>query len=194
MRPTAFPVLLLAVGLTAGCVHEGVTRAIASDGTRSDGDEARELYEEAYLDFRGDNCLDAEPKFRRLRREFPHSRYAALADLRVGDCQMVSESYAEAVQTFQSFVRYRPSHTLVPYARFRIAEAHFEQIPSDWFLAPPSFERDLGDAKDALRHLRRFVLDHPEDENAPAARRMAQRALDVLANPPDNDASDPGWA
>lgn len=166
---------------SVGCATVGTTRAVSSDGSGEAADDARALYESAYLDFRDNDCLDAEPKFRRVRREFPYSRYAALADLRVGDCQIQTSAFAEAIQTFQSFVRYRASHPLVSYARFRIAETHFKQIPTDWFLAPPAHERDLGEARDALRHLRRFVLDHPEDENVPAALDMAQRALDVLA-------------
>jgi outer membrane protein assembly factor BamD len=169
------------LGAGVGCASVGTTRAVSSDGSGEAADDARALYEEAYLDFRDDDCLEAEPKFRRVRREFPYSRYAALADLRVGDCQIQTSAYAEAIQTFQSFVRYRASHPLVSYARFRIAETHFKQIPSDWFLAPPSHERDLGEARDALRHLRRFVLDHPTDENVPAALDMARRALNVLA-------------
>lgn len=173
--------VLASLVLLAGCASTGSTRAVTSDGRGETQDDARALYEEAYLLFRDDDCLDAEPKFRRLRREFPYSRYAALADLRIGDCQMQTDANTEAIQTFQTFVRYRSSHPLVPYARFRIAEAHFEQIPSDWLLAPPSHERDLSAARDALRHLRRFVLDYPTDENVPAALDMAQRALDVLA-------------
>lgn len=172
---------IVSIVLLAGCASTGSTRSVASDGSGEGADDARALYEEAYLRFRDDDCLDAEPKFRRVRREFPYSRYAALADLRIGDCQMQSNANTEAIQTFQTFVRYRSSHPLVPYARFRIAEAHFDQIPSDWLLAPPSHERDLSEARDALRHLRRFVLDYPTDENVPAALDMAQRALDVLA-------------
>lgn len=167
--------------LAAGCASTGTTRAASTSAVGEDTDDARALYEQAYLQFRAGDCLDAEPKFRRLRREFPYSRYAALADLRVGDCQIETKAYSEAISTFQTFVRYRASHPLVSYARFRIAEAHFKQIPSDWFLAPPSHERDLDEARDALRHLRRFILDFPADENIAAASDMAQRALDVLA-------------
>lgn len=174
--------LLVFVLAAVGCASTGTTRSVTQDGSGETADDARTLYEQAYLLFRDEDCLDAEPKFRQVRREFPYSRYAALADLRIGDCQMLMGANTEAIQTFQSFVRYRSSHPLVPYARFRIAEAHFDQIPSDWFLAPPSHERDLGEARDALRHLRRFVLDYPTDENVPAALDMAQRALDVLAN------------
>jgi len=174
--------LLLVPALAAGgCSTTGTTRAASTSAVGDDTDDARALYEEAYLEFRDGDCLDAEPKFRRLRREFPYSRYAALADLRVGDCQVETKAYAEAISTFQTFVRYRASHPLVSYARYRIAEAHYKQIPSDWFLAPPAYERDLGEARDALRHLRRFILDFPEDENVASALTMAQAALDVLA-------------
>ncbi|MFO0696351.1 MAG: outer membrane protein assembly factor BamD [Polyangiales bacterium] len=144
-------------------------------------DTARALYEDALEEFRGGDCMDAEPIFRRVRREFPYSRYAALSDLRVGDCQVRAKSFPEAIQTFGEFVRYRPSHPMVSYARFKIAECHFKQIPTDWFLAPPSHERDLGEAQEALRHLRRFILDFPEDEHVEEALRMARRSLAVLA-------------
>lgn len=174
-------VLALVFLLAAGCAATGTTHAASTSSAGEETDDARTLYEEAYLEFRDDNCIDAEPKFRRLRREFPYSRYAALADLRVGDCQIQSKAYTEAISTFQTFVRYRASHPLVSYARYRIAESHYKQIPSDWFLAPPSYERDLDEARDALRHLRKFILDYPEDENVPNASQMAQRALDILA-------------
>jgi outer membrane protein assembly factor BamD len=152
-----------------------------SESSEEYADEARTLYESAMEDFDDEDCLAAEPAFRQVRREFPYSRYAALAQLRVGDCQMQQSEYAEAVQSFSSFVRYNASHAEVPYARFRIAEAHFEQIPTDWLLVPPSYERDLGSAQDALRYLRRFILDYPENEHVTEALEMARRSLYVLA-------------
>src|SRR5262249_40500015 len=90
--------VLCALALAAGCPAAGTTRAPSADGSGEAADDARALYEAAYLDFRDGDCLDAEPKFRRVRREFPYSRYAALADLRVGDCQIQTNAYAEAIQ------------------------------------------------------------------------------------------------
>ena len=181
--------------LTLGCGGSSASSSEAEEAPASSGgddqtlsesseeyaDEARTLYEEGMEEFEDEDCLTAEPLFRRVRREFPYSRYSALAQLRVGDCQMQQSEYAEAVQSFSSFVRYNASHAEVPYARFRIAEAHFEQIPTDWLLVPPSYERDLGSAQDALRYLRRFILDYPEDEHVEQALEMARRSLFVLA-------------
>ena len=144
-------------------------------------DDARTAYEKALLDFRRGDCLTAEPTFRDIRREFPYSRFAALAELRIGDCQFKNESYPEAIQTYRQFVRIRPSHKEIPYARFRIAEAFYHQIPSGWFMTPPAHERDQSAARDALIQLRRFVVDYPDDQRVPDANKLMDKCMRTLA-------------
>ena len=172
------PVWSLALALTAvsaGCASgpEG--------GTASYGDAAARAYRDALDEFYDDDCFEAEPLFRNVRREYPYSRFAAVADLRVADCNMKDGKYAEAIEAYNQFVRYRPSHPEVPYARFMASLAHFEQIPSDWLLAPPAYERDQHFAQESLRLLRRFMLDFPDDPLMPRARRMAETAVRLLA-------------
>ncbi len=144
-------------------------------------DDARTAYEKALLDFRRGDCLSAEPTFRDIRREFPYSRFAALAELRIGDCQFKNEAYPEAIQTYRQFVRIRPSHKEIPYARFRIAEAFYNQIPGGWFMTPPAHERDQSAARDALIQLRRFVVDYPDDPRVPDANKLMERCMSLLA-------------
>lgn len=174
-------VFLGLLGLLGGCATAGSGSA-DPETPLSYGDEARGAYEEALITFRQGNCLEAEPKFASVRRRFPYSRFAALAELRIADCKFDTEAYAEAITAYRQFIRFRPSHDEVAYARFRIAESYFEQIPSDWFLAPPSYERDQGATQDALRQLRRFILDFQDDPRVPEARRMEQQCLRALAN------------
>lgn len=145
------------------------------------GDNAAKAYREALDEFYDDDCFAAEPLLRNVRREFPYSRYAALADLRVADCNLKDGKYAEAIEAYNQFVRYRPSHPEVPYARFMVAKANFEQIPSDWLLSPPAYERDQHYAQESLRLLRRFMLDFPEDPLMPRAKHMAEQAVKLLA-------------
>jgi outer membrane protein assembly factor BamD len=151
------------------------------DDSLSYGDNAREAYAAAMDDFRDEDCLEAEPAFRRVRREYPFSRYAPLAELRVADCLFIQQKLPEAIAAYRRFVRNRPSHPEVPYARFKIAESYFEQIPDDWLLAPPAHERDQGPTREALRQLRRFILDFPEDERVQHANELARQALALLA-------------
>jgi outer membrane protein assembly factor BamD len=163
------------------CVCATACGGGAQNRNLSYGENAERAYQAAYEDYEDGNCLDAEPAFRRVRREYSYSRFAALSELRIADCMMKEGKYPEAIQAYRQFVRYRPSHGEVPYARFKIAEAYYEQIPDDWFLAPPAYERDQGSTREALQQLRRFMVDHPDDERNEAARRMARRALRLLA-------------
>ena len=47
--------------------------------------------------------------------------------------------------------------------------ARYEQIPGDWFLLPPSHEKDQAAVRDAERALREYVERYPSDENIPQA-------------------------
>lgn len=145
------------------------------------GDKARAAYAEALENFFDDECLKAEPAFRNVRRLYPYTRFAALAELRVADCMFKDDKYAEATQAYEQFVRYRPSHVEVPYARFMVALCNYEQIPSDWFITPPTFEREQRSTHDALRMLRRFIVDYPNDPLVGRAQKMAKRAIRLLA-------------
>jgi outer membrane protein assembly factor BamD len=144
-------------------------------------DDARAAYEKALLDFRRGDCLSAEPMFREIRREFPYSRFAAMSELRIGDCQFKNEDYPEAIETYRQFVRIRPSHKEIPYARFRIAEAYYNQIPGGWFMTPPTHQRDQSAARDALIQLRRFVVDFPDDQRVPDANKLMDKCMSLLA-------------
>lgn len=169
--------LLGVLALSAACGGSGGT----GKSTLDPNDDARTAYEKALLDFRRGDCLSAEPTFREIRREYPYSRFAALAELRVGDCQFKNEAYPEAIQTYRQFVRIRPSHKEIPYARFRIAEAYYNQIPGGWFMTPPSHERDQSAARDALIQLRRFVVDYPDDQRVPDAHKLMEKCMSLLA-------------
>ncbi len=175
---TAFVVAVTGV-LCFGCGPTGS----GSGPALSYGDNAEQAYERAMRAFRNDNCIDADPGFRRVRREFPYSRFAALSELRIADCAFKAKQYVEAISAYRAFVRFRPSHEKIPYARFKIAESHFEQIPSEWLLSPPNHERDQQPANEALEQLRRYLLDFPSDseDRIEAAEDMVKKSLGVLA-------------
>jgi outer membrane protein assembly factor BamD len=153
----------------------------AKQKTGSYTEDARVAYEQAMEAFEEEDCITAEPLFRDLRANYPYTRYAALAELREADCLVMQDKHAEAIEIYQRFARVRASHEDVPYARFRAAESQYKQIPTEWFLSPPTHERDMRAARDALRDLRRFLLDFPESEQADKAAKMEKRVLALLA-------------
>jgi len=163
------PTLLLGCGGASSLGHLGY------------GDRAQAAYAAALSDFYDDDCLLAEPAFGEVRRQFPYSRFAALSELRVADCQFREAKYPEAIQSYRQFIRYRPSHPEVPYAYFQTALAHYEQIPADWLLSPPAYERDQHFTQESLRLFRRFILDNPEDPLVGRAQAMVREAVAMLA-------------
>jgi outer membrane protein assembly factor BamD len=145
------------------------------------GDAAQSLYVKGLGDFYANNCVDADSTFRDVRRKYPYSRFAALAELRLADCLYNDGKYIEAIQAYDQFVRRHPSHTEVPYARFRVALCHYDQIPSDWLLAPPAYERDQIPAQQSLDYLRRFISQYPNDPQISKAKRMEKEVFELLS-------------
>lgn len=144
-------------------------------------DQAQAAYADALEDYFDDDCMVAEPAFLEVRRNYPYSRFAALSELRAADCMMNQAKYPEAIQSYQRFVRYHPSHAEVPYARFQIGRANYAQMPSEWLLSPPAYERDQRFTHDAVRLLRRFILDFPAHPLVGKAQEMVGDCIRMLA-------------
>ncbi|QQR90285.1 MAG: outer membrane protein assembly factor BamD [Myxococcales bacterium] len=145
------------------------------------GDKAKQAYEVAMNDFRDENCVDAEAQFRNIRRKYSYSRYAALAELRLADCMFTEDKFVEAIQAYRDFLRARPSHTEVPYAEFKIAEAYYKQIPEGWILSPPAYQRDQGPTRRALEQLRHYMMNYSNHDRLQDAKTMQRKALALLA-------------
>ncbi len=146
------------------------------------GESARRDYERALSAFHDRDCLTATPLFQHVRREYPYSRYAALAELRSADCELEQQHYTEAIRQYQAFIRARPTHADVDYAQYRVAVGYFRQIPQDFFLSPPREERDQGSTRSALRVIDRFLRAHPDSEHVEDAERMRREVLALLAH------------
>lgn len=124
----------------------------------------------------------ARLRFTEVYDQYPYSQYAALAEFRVGDTYLREKSYPRAVEAFRRFVRIHPTHDLVPEAQYKIALAYVQQMPGDWFLRPPSHERDLTETENAHRALELFLTEYADTEFADAAREHLVETTDRLAS------------
>ena len=93
----------------------------------------------------------------------------------------MEQKHVEAISAYREFIRSRPSHTEIPYAEFKIAQAYVEQIPDDWLLSPPAYQRDQGPTRRALKQLRHYIMEYPNHSRVKDAKKMARRALSLLA-------------
>jgi outer membrane protein assembly factor BamD len=116
--------------------------------------------------------LDALKFFDHVRYKYPYSAQAALADLAIADTNFEREKYLEAIDGYRNFLKLHPNHAKADYAQFRIALSYFKDIPSDFFLFPPSAEKDQTSVKDARTAFEEFLKLYPASELAAEGQKM----------------------
>jgi outer membrane protein assembly factor BamD len=123
-------------------------------------------------EMKGSNYLEATQYYQYVRNKFPYSRFAALSQLRMADASFLQGKYLEAIDEYRGFVRDRPTNQDVDYAAFHIGLANYKDIPTDFFILPPSFERDQQPVKNAQSALKDFLLSYPNSKYVPEAKTM----------------------
>jgi outer membrane protein assembly factor BamD len=160
-------------GKDAVDITKPVTGAEASNATRA--------YEKGLEEKKSQNYLEATRYFEWVRNNFPYSQYAALAELSLADMTYERDDYASAATAYQDFVKSHPSHPKADYASFRVGLAHYQDRPSEFFLLPPSSEKDESPVKAALDALNRFVISYPKSEYITKARDLITDCRERLA-------------
>lgn len=162
--------------LTACAVDEGAELDYAAS--------ARLNYLKGKEALADDEYLEANGYFTHVKNKYPFSKYAAYAELRIADTHFAEEQYAESISAYRIFLRGHPTHPEVErgYVNFRICEAYVHQMPDDWALSPPSYEKDQSTAQDALRELRDFVERFGKSRYQARARRRLHAVLRRLAD------------
>ena len=141
-------------------------------------------YEYGLRELKNQNWLTAIQYFQHVKSSFGFSKWATLSELGIADANLGREKFTEAVDGYKQFVKAHPTHEHVVdgYAAYKVGEAYHKQIPSDWFLTPPSYEKDQGPVQDALRELNQFGEQYPESPYAPKARMLIGDCIQRLAN------------
>ena len=175
--------LLRAVCLTALlCTAAGCAALSSSQGADPDfsADAASNLQQ-------GDEALErkdflqAEQYYEHVRTKYPYLEVANEAELKLADLAYAQETYPEAREKYQSFIKLHPTHPRVDYAAYRAALSHFEDIPSDFFLVPPSTEKDQTEVRAALVALNDFVRQYPNSQYLGEAKQKLEQTREKLA-------------
>src|SRR5689334_6586420 len=150
------PRLLVAFALVVGTVSCG---AKTGSGSVDYSVSAQKNYEKGLKELEHGDWVAASKYFGFIKSRFPYSKYAVLAELRLADAEFGAEQYLEAVDSYKMFVKFHPTHEMVAngYASLRIAEAYYEMLPGDYWILPPSYEKDQSSVEDAEEELRSFL-------------------------------------
>jgi len=119
---------------------------------------------------RGDEALDsnqyqlAEKYFEYVKTKFPFLEASRQAELRLADVSYERELWTEAADRYNGFVKLHPTHPKVDYAAYRAALSHYRDIPSDWFMLPPSSEKDQTQVHAAWDALNEFTKTYTQSQ------------------------------
>jgi outer membrane protein assembly factor BamD len=145
---------------------------------------AQKNYEKGLKELDNKNWVAASKYFGFIKSRFPYSKYAVLAELRLADAEFGAEQYLEAIDSYRLFIKFHPTHEMVAngYASFRIGESYFKQLPGNFWMFPPSFEKDQSSTEDAANELKGFLDKYPDSPYRPKAREIIVKVGKRLAD------------
>jgi outer membrane protein assembly factor BamD len=120
----------------------------------------------------GDYSLAIE-KFEKLKDWFPFSRYAILAELKIGDAHYKLEQYEEAIFAYEEFEKLHPRNEAIPYVIYQIGRCYFDRIDT--------IDRDQVPAREAMETFQRLIKGFPEDQYARLAKDHLNKCYKSLA-------------
>jgi outer membrane protein assembly factor BamD len=145
------------------------------------GKSAEEDYRAGEEELKDRNYIEAAKFFEHVKNKYPFSKYAALSELRIADAKFDQEHYIEAADAYQQFQKLHPAHEQADYAAFRVGLSHWKDGPSDFFLFPPSFEKDQAQVRDTAKVLDDFARKYPGSKYKPEAEKILGQARARLA-------------
>lgn len=171
----------LGLGLLLSITALACTQSVQQPRTAAEFEQsAKQAYDEALIDYLDGNWEFARQEMEEVRRNFPHTPYARLAQLRLADIAFRQERYPEAIAQYQAYVKDHPNDNDVSYARFRVIRSQFLSA-SNTFFQPPLEERDLAAVRDAYAGIRAFSADYPNYPEREQLRYMHQSVSGMLA-------------
>jgi outer membrane protein assembly factor BamD len=141
---------------------------------------AEQAYNKALQKFFSGDYLAAITVMEDVKREFPGTRVARLAQLRIADSHYHQAALPEAIASYREFLRDLPSDEEVPFARYRVILCLFESR-GESVTAPPLEERDLANIRDADRAIVDFQRDYPDYKQNERIRYMQLWVRGMLA-------------
>jgi len=168
MMPRFLPFLLggALLALAAGCAGNA-----PKPGAKPPETEAEAVLIKGQEAMKEKNYEEARVYFDLVTARYPFLDAARTAELRIADISYDKEEYPEARDKYQQFLKLHPTHPEVDYAAFRAAMTNYQEIPKDFFILPPSYEKDQTPVKNALRAMEDFIRQYSKSKYVEEAKK-----------------------
>lgn len=123
---------------------------------------ARDLAEEGMKAYEDNDFRNSLEAFEKLRDWYPFSKYALLADLKLGDAHYNLKEYDEAISAYEEFENLHPKNEAVPYVVYQIGRCYLDRLEV--------IDRDQTMARQAVQIFKRLIRTYPDSPFAKKAK------------------------
>ena len=123
--------------------------------------------------FEDEDYRDALKAFSTLKERYPYSRYAMLAELKIGDAHYHRKEYPEAIAAYEEFASLHPKNEAIPYVLFQIGACFYEQLETK--------DRDQTPTREAISSFERLIQAYPTSVQSDKAKARIRICRELLA-------------
>ncbi|MGL4209075.1 MAG: outer membrane protein assembly factor BamD [Candidatus Adiutrix sp.] len=171
-----FPALALVALLATGCGNFSINNlfGLKSATDRDFGDDEPQIMaRDAQERMDADDYKSAVTLWRQLKDQYPYSRYAALAELKLGDALFLQGKYIEAMAAYEDFERLHPDNDAVAYAVYQQGMCQYMRMQG--------IDRDQTPTILAIQTFARLIDTFPTSQYATMAKARIAEAQHILA-------------
>ncbi len=117
-------------------------------------------------------------KLGEFKTRFPYSSFAIEAELMIADSYFALERNAEAVVSYEHFIKLHPKHEKVPFAQFRIGQSY-------WLQAPKQIDREQDLTHRAIIEWEKLLKNYPQSEYIAEATELSNQGRRRIAESHD---------
>ena len=140
-----------------------VTDVFRSKPRSEDTPTAEALYKDGIDFFERGRYARSISFFQRLRDEYPFSKEAADAELKIAEAYYLNEEYSLAEETYKNYLTFQPTGQHAHFVKYQLGLVNLEQFTG--------VDRDLEKVREARRHFESIIRDHPDSKHVPDARK-----------------------
>lgn len=179
-RPLALLLPLVALTALSGCMGQGINleninfhKLFAKKKSPTANKTAEQLIHMGMANLKAQKFSDAADDFKKLKEEYPYSKYASLASLKLGDAYFGEEKYVQAAMSYSDFARLHPNNENTPYVLYQAAMSHF--------LMFTEVDRDPDATTAAIKIFNTVIDNYPGSEYAAKAQKQLLECRKRLA-------------
>ncbi len=168
LRPSGFVFIIFALFILNGCSGTDLKQFYFGDlfgkGSKTIDKTADQLAVEGTQKLKQKDYSGATEDFKKLKEHYPYSKFAILAELKLGDAYFYDKKYNEASMAYEEFVRLHPRNEVVPYVLYQIGMSHF--------LTFTTVDRDPEETSVAMQAFDKVIKNFPNSEYAKKAEKQ----------------------